>query len=452
MGCGSSSARGSSGGSEPEALRQLYQRWTAEGRTAIAGEEEHQKQSPIPIPLPMAGYFRRTPTQETTARGQICGPFNEEQAGFFGTTCFGGWNPANRFGQAAMQDAHGGQKDDMRLNNSQFFHHLPSLRSLTCPGGRGGDLFPGGGYRPSPHSVNILEFAPRETSTSEARFSRKRHIANHVYTPPSYSDHIAISLIVPDEVLEALTVKPCGLPAGQTKDTHVWRGKTKSMPRFFSVSEFYSGGICDPETDFNQKSELSESGDPWPACLLRLKSFADLHKLWYVCSRQQVRQCSNTPNNWRNHGRLKKVKLTMKRILTVLSRREIHEQALRAKEILKAQTEREKLETRRFHLEEEQLMLKAKMKRQMKLAGRSDSSSDVDSVARQAWELTLEKNEKELRELLEKLQPLRKATMALLIPDWRYSRKYTDLPGTISWKKQWIRALDESRKLPFRFY
>ncbi|CAD7963395.1 unnamed protein product [Amoebophrya sp. A120] len=225
-----------------------------------------------------------------------------------------------------------------------------------------------------------------------------------------------------------------------------WRQK-----RFFSVEEFWRGGLGDPETDFNQKAEMSESGDPWPACLLRLKSFEDLHKLWYVClkeknfllgERQFVRQASNTPNMWRNHGRLKKVKLTMKRILTVLSRREIHEQALRAKEIRGNQVVREQLETRRFHLEEEQKLLEAKIKRM----------GNDESVSKQAWRATIEKNEQELEELHERLVPLRKATMALLIPDWRYSRKYTDLPGTITWKKQWIRALDESRKLPFRFY
>ena len=64
----------------------------------------------------------------------------------------------------------------------------------------------------------------------------------------------------------------------------------------------------------------------------------------------------------------------------------------------------------------------------------------------------MEKNQAELESLQQKLVPLRKATMSLLIPDWRYSRKYTDLPGAITWKKQWIRALDETRKLPFRFY
>merc|ERR1712032_1248047 len=61
---------------------------------------------------------------------------------------------------------------------------------------------------------------------------------------------------------------------------------------------------------------------------------------------------------WRHHGRLKKCKLSMKRILTVVTRREIHQQALRAKEILKKQEEREELETRRFHLEEAMKVLR----------------------------------------------------------------------------------------------
>ncbi|CAD7939485.1 unnamed protein product [Amoebophrya sp. A25] len=218
-----------------------------------------------------------------------------------------------------------------------------------------------------------------------------------------------------------------------------------------NLAEFWRGGLGDPETDFTEKRKLSWSGDPWPACLLRLKSFEDLHKLWYVCLKEKnfllgerhfVRQASHSPNVWENHGRLKKVKLTMKRILTVLSRREIHEQALRAKEILKAQQEREVLETKRFHLEEEQKVLDAKIRR----------LGNTESVSKAAWRVTMEKNHAELEALQAKLLPLRKATMALLIPDWRYSRKYTDLPGTITWKKQWIRALDETRKLPFRFY
>merc|ERR1712039_396796 len=86
---------------------------------------------------------------------------------------------------------------------------------------------------------------------------------------------------------------------------------------------------------------------------------------------------------WQHHGRLKKVKLGMKRILTVLTRREIHQQALRAKDMLAKQQKREELETQRFHLEESIKVLRHKIRR----------SEPRDSVASMAWKATLCKHE-----------------------------------------------------------
>lgn len=69
---------------------------------------------------------------------------------------------------------------------------------------------------------------------------------------------------------------------------------------------------------------------------------------------------------------LSEVKLSMKRILTVLTRREIHQQVIRAKEMLLQQTRREvsaalrwlsvaqELETQRFQLEEAMKVLSHK--------------------------------------------------------------------------------------------
>merc|ERR1711862_532287 len=106
------------------------------------------------------------------------------------------------------------------------------------------------------------------------------------------------------------------------------------------MGEFWRGSLTDPACPGADKTQNAESGFAWPACLLRLKNFDDLHKLWYVCLKEknylmsERHAAKQLQAQWRKHGRLKKVKLTMKRILTVLSRREIHEQALRAKEIL----------------------------------------------------------------------------------------------------------------------
>merc|ERR1712151_894895 len=136
----------------------------------------------------------------------------------------------------------------------------------------------------------------------------------------------------------------------------------------------------------------------------------------------------------------KKVKMSMKRILTVLTRREIHQQALRAKEILAKQDEREILETRRFHLEESMKVLKHKIQR----------SEPADSLATNAWKASLQKYEANHTRLLAELVPLRKDTMQLLAPDWRYSRRYSDLPGSRNPRREWVRALQDRVWRPVR--
>eukprot|EP00930_Biecheleria_cincta_P075049 TRINITY_DN62245_c0_g1_i1.p1 TRINITY_DN62245_c0_g1~~TRINITY_DN62245_c0_g1_i1.p1 ORF type:complete len:247 (-),score=52.10 TRINITY_DN62245_c0_g1_i1:60-767(-) len=212
------------------------------------------------------------------------------------------------------------------------------------------------------------------------------------------------------------------------------------------IEEFWRGGVRDPQLNAAQKTEFAKTGDPWPAVLLRLKSFEDMHKLWYVLLKEknfllaEQHEARQQRIRWKNHGRLKKVKLSMKRILTVITRREIHQQALRAKEILGQQNLREELETQRFHLEESMKELNHKIRR----------SEPRDSLAMSAWKATLQKYEADHCRLLRELEPLRRDTMQLLTPNWRYSRKYSDLPGAVNWRRQWVRALEDRVWKPVR--
>ena len=208
------------------------------------------------------------------------------------------------------------------------------------------------------------------------------------------------------------------------------------------IEQFWVGGQLDPKATPDQIKENTETGDAWPAVLLRMKCFDDLHKLWHVLLKEknflltERQHAKSYKTQWKGHGRLKKVKLSMKRILTVLSRREIHQQTIRAKDILAKQTVREGLETRRFCLEEQILRLKHK----------------VQTSPNSAWSAALEKCEADLQDILQQLEPLRKDTLQLLIHDWRYSRKYSDLPGNWRWKKEWVRALEDRKPNVIRDY
>ena len=214
------------------------------------------------------------------------------------------------------------------------------------------------------------------------------------------------------------------------------------------LEKFWVGGKLDPVASTETVKQSEDTGDAWPAVLLRMKSFEDLHKLWHVLLQEknflltERQHAKSYRTQWPGHGRLKKVKLSMKRILTVLSRREIHQQTVRAKEILEKQKIREEFETRRFHLEEQIAQLQHKIE-QMK---NSESDSKV------AWVAALRKCEGDLAEVKEKLVPLRKDTMQLLIPDWRFSHKYSDLPGNLRKKKEWVRALEDRAPNHIRKY
>eukprot|EP00434_Breviolum_minutum_P036993 symbB.v1.2.032786.t1/scaffold3970.1/size47191/1 len=219
----------------------------------------------------------------------------------------------------------------------------------------------------------------------------------------------------------------------------------RRLPRR-GIEEFWQGGVRDPKLNAAQKQDFAKSGDPWPAVLLRQKSFEDMHKLWYVLLKEknfllaEQHEARQQRIRWKHHGRLKKVKLSMKRILTVLTRREIHQQVLRAKEMLVQQTRREELETQRFQLEESMKVLSHKIRR----------AEPRDSIATAAWKATLQKYEADHQQLLKELVPLRRDTMQLLSADWRYAQKYSDLPGAINWKRQWVRALEDRQWKPVR--
>lgn len=215
-----------------------------------------------------------------------------------------------------------------------------------------------------------------------------------------------------------------------------------------AIEDFWKGSYMDPALTGDEKMRNAASGDPWPAVLLRLKSFEDLHKLWYVLlkeknllmgERLEARQAGV---RWKNYGRLKKTKLSMKRILTVLSRREIHQHCLRGKEMLEKQEQRESIESQRFHLEESMKSLSYKIGR---LGPR-------DSLQSAAWKATLQKYETDHANIMRELVPLRKDTMQLLVTDWRYQRKYSDLPGAFPWRKQWVRALQDHIPKPVKNY
>ncbi|KAL8270713.1 hypothetical protein Esti_005369 [Eimeria stiedai] len=143
-----------------------------------------------------------------------------------------------------------------------------------------------------------------------------------------------------------------------------------------------------------------------------------------------------------------RVKLSMKRILTVLSRRAIHEQCLLARRLLQQQQKREALELQRHETERQLLLLQQKIRLQQQQQKQQQSSST--SLACFAWQQQLEEAKARHEELLLQLQPLRLETQQLLSPDWRFERRSSDLPGPVSWRRERIPALRNKQKV-FRF-
>lgn len=176
-----------------------------------------------------------------------------------------------------------------------------------------------------------------------------------------------------------------------------------SLPKR-GIDDLWKGGFLDPESSFTDKKKFAITGDAWPSCILRLKSFEDLRSLYFTCLKEknfllsERLAASQVKAKQMYHGRLKKVKLTIKRILGVITRREIHQQCLRAKYILAAQVEKEKLETKRFHLLEMEKKIEHKIKR----------LENVDSLQKSSLIVALDKIRADLEINELHLQPLRK--------------------------------------------
>ena len=70
------------------------------------------------------------------------------------------------------------------------------------------------------------------------------------------------------------------------------------------------------------------TGRSWRASELRLKSFDELHQLWYVLLKEKNLLLTSRANEkfraaWRGGGRLRKVKESMARLKTVLRERSL---------------------------------------------------------------------------------------------------------------------------------
>lgn len=87
----------------------------------------------------------------------------------------------------------------------------------------------------------------------------------------------------------------------------------------FGVDEFY-------DTADAGKDGSLYTGRAWRASELRLKSFDELHQLWFVLLKEKNllltdRAASRSRQSWSGSGRLRKVKESMARVKTVLRER-----------------------------------------------------------------------------------------------------------------------------------
>ena len=108
----------------------------------------------------------------------------------------------------------------------------------------------------------------------------------------------------------------------------------QSKPKLIGLEAFFEDGHALPPVPTG--TELPPSyGRAWHADELRLKSFADLHGLWYVLLREinmlatQRAEAKRSGLRWPFRSRLFKCRLSMARIKTVLTER--HSLYLRAK-------------------------------------------------------------------------------------------------------------------------
>ncbi|CAD7975340.1 unnamed protein product [Amoebophrya sp. A25] len=241
------------------------------GNLASSGPPGDTAPSSWPMPIPLAGSFDPVRKQmPSTASSSSAPPLprfvSPELASRNAATCYGGWINNNRFGSAGggflmQKDS---LKDDLRLNNFQFAHSEKSCKLLKAPlhyhwsnslrlvgEVSSSSECPQQSSSPDVHTSSPFEdkdvatnhiSSPLEDIEAEhikhqdTSSVQKRHIANMIYTPPSYSDHIMLSLFLPDEILAALPVTPAGIPPAQTQATAPWRYKTRTLLSFMGSS------------------------------------------------------------------------------------------------------------------------------------------------------------------------------------------------------------------------
>ena len=98
----------------------------------------------------------------------------------------------------------------------------------------------------------------------------------------------------------------------------------------------------------NNSLKYTHSGRAWSSTELRSKSFEDLHKLWFVCLKEQNRVLSQREEGRRfdiyfpSTTRLRQTKLTMRHIKLVLWERRIA--WMQAQHVIKLERRREELE------------------------------------------------------------------------------------------------------------
>lgn len=110
------------------------------------------------------------------------------------------------------------------------------------------------------------------------------------------------------------------------------RSISSTRTLFNSLHDFFEDGRSLP---IFERTKAPAYGRAWKADELRLKSFEDLHKLWFVLLKEknllatQKAEAQRLGQQWFGVNRLHKVSLSMARIKTVLTERKIlHEKAL----------------------------------------------------------------------------------------------------------------------------
>ncbi|TPX48153.1 hypothetical protein SeMB42_g01771 [Synchytrium endobioticum] len=122
-----------------------------------------------------------------------------------------------------------------------------------------------------------------------------------------------------------------------------------TIVRAFSTTRFNRDGLGDFFDDQHAGWRWKDDplGRPWEASELRNKSFEDLHKLWYVCIKEQNLLASQAEEARRYRlvfphvARMKRLRMTMSRIKLVLWER--HQQYNQALNIVTREAKREEL-------------------------------------------------------------------------------------------------------------